>query len=124
VVVDHILHMPVDGGALDPAWLERYRRAAELPNVYMKVSAMMEQSTVQPAPAGVEFYRPTLDALWHTFGPDRLLYGSNWPVSARAGRSYAEYLNVVKCYFAEKGEEASGKYFWRNAEAAYRLRGI
>lgn len=119
IVINHILHMPVDGGPLDPAWLERYRRAAGHANVFMKLSAMMEQSTVQPAPPDLEFYRPTLDALWDSFGAERLIYGSNWPVSDRAGRSYGDYLAVVGAYFAEKGEAATANYFWRNAQTVY-----
>ncbi|MEZ4640592.1 MAG: amidohydrolase family protein, partial [Caldilineaceae bacterium] len=78
IVINHILHMPVDGNPISPGWQNRYQRAAELPNVYMKLSAMMEQSTVSPAPAALDFYRPTLDVLWRTFGADKLIYGSNW----------------------------------------------
>ncbi|MCB0114070.1 MAG: amidohydrolase family protein [Caldilineaceae bacterium] len=119
IVINHILHMPVDGNPISPGWQDRYQRAAELPNVYMKLSAMMEQSTVTPAPAALDFYRPTLDVLWRTFGADKLIYGSNWPVSDRSGRSYADYLNVVQAYFAEKGEEALERYLWRNAVDVY-----
>jgi L-fuconolactonase len=119
IVIDHIAHMPIDGQALDPAWVERYQRLGAPPNVYMKVSALMEQSTVQPAPADVDFYRPTLDALWDAFGEDRLIYGSNWPVLERAGQ-YAPALNIVKTYFGEKGAEALAKYFGKNAKAAYK----
>lgn len=121
MIINHILHMPVDGGAVDPAWTDRYRRAADQPNVFLKLSAMMEQSVRTPAPADLDFYRPALDALWNAFGADRLIYGSNWPVSDRSGRSYAEYLSVVKRYFAEKGEDATENYFWRNAQHVYRV---
>ncbi len=123
IVIDHILHMPVDGNAVSAAWRDRYQRAAEQPNIHMKLSAMMEQSTVTPAPADLDFYRPTLDVLWQTFGADRLIYGSNWPVSDRSGRSYADYLAVVKAYFAEKGEDATQRYFWRNAQRVYGVSG-
>lgn len=119
IVIDHIAHMPIDGETLDPAWVEHYQKLAEYPQIYMKVSALLEQSTVQPAPAEVDFYRPTLDALWETFGEDRLIYGSNWPVCERAG-DFTRSINIVKAYFAEKGEPASEKYFWQNAKAVYK----
>jgi L-fuconolactonase len=121
IVVDHIAHMRIDGEALDPPWVDTYQRMAEQPRIYMKVSALMEQSAVQPAPASVDFYRPTLDALWESFGEDRLIYGSNWPVSDRAG-DLTQVLGIVKTYFAEKGEVASEKYFWRNARAVYKYK--
>ena len=89
------------------------------PSVYMKVSALIEQSTVRPVPVDLAFYRPILDALWQAFGEDKLIFGSNWPVLERAG-AFEPALEIVKGYFAEKGQEASEKYFWRNAKAVYK----
>lgn len=119
IVIDHIAHMPIDGRPLDPSWIAAYHRLAAHLNVNMKVSALMEQSMVQPAPVDLAFYRPTLDALWNAFGAERLIYGSNWPVLERAG-SYAHAFNIVQRYFAEKGAAATEQYFWQNAKAVYK----
>lgn len=119
IVIDHIGHMPIDGNAITAEWVDHYRRLAAQPNLTMKVSALMEQSTIQPAPTDLAFYRPTLDILWDTFGEDRLIYGSNWPVCERAGDYYAQGINLVKSYFREKGDTAYQKYFWQNAQAVY-----
>ena len=119
IVIDHIGHMPIDGRAITAEWQAAYRRLAEQPNIFMKVSAVMEQSVIQPAPSEIDFYRPALNALWDAFGEDRLIYGSNWPVLERAG-SLADSLTMVKAYFAEKGETAGQKYFWGNAKAVYK----
>jgi L-fuconolactonase len=35
------------------------------------------------APGDAEFYRPVLDVMRESFGPERLIYASNWPVSER-----------------------------------------
>jgi L-fuconolactonase len=120
IVVDHIAHMPIDGKPINPKWIEYYRRIAEFPLIFMKVSALMEQSIVQPAPVDVDFYRPTLDALLEVFGKDRLIYGSNWPVCERSG-NFSNGINIVKVYFKEKGEEIFTKYFYKNALTAYKL---
>ncbi len=120
IVIDHIGHMPIDGAALAPEWIAHYQRLAAQPNIWMKVSAVIEQSTVQPAPTTLDFYRPALDTLWQSFGADRLLYGSNWPVVERAG-TYATAFQIVQQYFTEKGEDAYAKYFWANAQQVYRL---
>ncbi len=119
IVVDHIAHMPIDGAAVSTEWQDHYRQLAAHPNVFMKVSAVLEQSVIQPAPIALDYYRPALDALWDAFGPERLIYGSNWPVVERAGR-HADALKLVKSYFAEKGESASARYFWKNAKAVYK----
>lgn len=120
IVIDHIGHMAIDGQIITPEWVAHYQQLAAQPNMYMKVSALMEQSVIQPAPTDLTFYRPTLDILWQTFGEDRLIYGSNWPVCERAGDYYVEGINIVKRYFQEKGEVAYQKYFWQNAQAVYR----
>jgi L-fuconolactonase len=120
IVIDHIAHTPVDGEPLAAAWVDRYQRLAECPQIHIKVSALMEQSTVQPAPADVDFYRPVLDALWKAFGPDRLIYGSNWPVCERAGDDVDAGLHIIKTYLDEKGQTASAKVLWKNAQTVYR----
>jgi L-fuconolactonase len=119
IVVNHVGNMPIDGAALDPAWVERFQKAAAHPNVHMKVSGLLENSVHRPAPLDVNFYRPLLDCLWAAFGEKRLLYGSNWPVCEQAG-DYAGCVSIVRSYFGEKGEEASANYFWRNAKAVYK----
>jgi len=120
IVIDHIGHMPIDGEAITPTWVDHYQRLAAAPNISMKVSAMIEQSVIQPAPTELTFYRPTLDILWQSFGEDRVIYGSNWPVLERAG-NYSTAFQLVHQYFTEKGERAYAKYFWENAQKIYRL---
>lgn len=119
IVVNHVASVPIDGRTPDPGWLEAIGEVAEGANVFMKVSALMENSCRQPAPAEVDYYRPTLDALWATFGADRLIYGSNWPVSERSG-DYKRGIDIVKAYFSEKGDAVCEGFFWRNSQAAYR----
>lgn len=119
IVINHIGNMPIDGAPLAPEWIERYQAAASHPNIFMKVSGLLENSIHRPAPVEVDFYRPLLDCLWECFGEERLIYGSNWPVCEVAG-DYAGCVSIVRTYFGEKGDEASTNYFWRNAKAAYK----
>lgn len=119
IVINHIAHVPIDGNTPDAEWLDGIQQAAEFPGIWMKVSALLEQSKLQPAPADADYYAPTLEAMWEAFGEDRLIYGSNWPVCERAG-DFATAFGAVRDFFAAKGEEASEKYFWRNAQAAYK----
>lgn len=118
IVVNHIGHMPIDGKAVTDEWVALYQGLAAQSNIHMKVSAVIEQSVIQPAPTELDFYRPTLDVLWQSFGEDRLLYGSNWPVLERAG-SYATAFQIVHDYFGEKGARSMAKYFSENAQKVY-----
>ncbi len=115
VVVDHLPR-------LDPRPRAAYERVlrelAQRPRIFVKVSAVLRRNGGR-AITDPAFYRPRLDELWETFGPDRLLYGSDWPNSDPVG-SYSEVLGVVREYFTGKGREAAEKFFWKNSRTAYR----
>lgn len=102
VVVDHLPRMA------ELAKAEReLRELATRPDVWIKVS-------------GVVPHRPErLDLIYEIFGPDRLLYGSDWPNSDNYG-SYGEGFAIVKAFFEKKGRDVAAKYFWKNSKAAYR----
>ena len=97
------------------------RAAAAAKRVFCKVSALVEgtQKSKGDAPAAVDFYRPTLDALWQTFGEDRLIFASNWPVSNNAA-SYVTVYKIPQDYLEKRGAGAAEKFFRRNAIAAYK----
>jgi L-fuconolactonase len=120
MVINHAAH-PGDPKMLDPKWKEQVAQIAQHPNVFMKVSGLIEQvkGVVGKSPADTQYYLPVLDHLWERFGEDRLIYGSNWPVSESGGPYESSYA-VVHEYFSGKGPEATEKYFWKNSLAVYR----
>jgi len=93
-------------------------QVAQSRNVFVKVSAVLRR-VGDGVPSDLAYYRDSLDELWEAFGPDRLIYGSNWPVSDRIA-PYAAVHQVVRAYFQTKGPDALEKYFWKNSLAAYR----
>jgi predicted TIM-barrel fold metal-dependent hydrolase len=120
LVVNHIAGAAVTGGPPDAAWLRLMDALARRPQVFMKVSGLVEgtRRTAGDAPSDPAFYAPVLDALWERFGADRLLYGSNWPVSGRYA-PLATVQSIALAYFSRKGQAALDKVFWQNARAAY-----
>ncbi len=120
IVINH-LGASGDPRSLRPEWKESIRAAAKQPNAFMKVSALVEQVKCDygKAPTDTTYYLPVLDHLWECFGPERLIYGSDWPVSDK-GASYDVVFKVVDEFFRSKGSEACEKYFWKNSLAAYR----
>ncbi|MCC6859158.1 MAG: amidohydrolase family protein [Bryobacterales bacterium] len=110
VIVDHLLR-------IDPSEAD-LRALAERPRVWVKVSQVLRRVDGR-VPLDVDFYRPRLDEVFGIFGPDRVLYGSDWPNSDQWA-SYPQVLNVVSAYFKAKGPEIAEKYFWRNSIRAYR----
>lgn len=84
------------------------------------LTALHEHSRVYAKVSGRTADTAGLDELWRVFGPDRLIYGSNWPVSDRVA-PYARIFSTVHSYFASKGDAALRKFLWDNALAAYRF---
>ncbi len=120
IIIDHCANVRVDGKAPPASWQDGLRECAARPNVFMKVSGLVEGTgrANGNAPADEAFYRPTLDAVWAAFGEDRVIFGSNWPVSARFA-SYATVFNLVAGDARRRGRIAAEKYFTRNALRAY-----
>ncbi len=118
VVINHLGHVPIHGGAPDPRWLAGVRLLAAAPGVWMKVSGFVEQSTVLPAPEDPAFYAPTFDSLWDAFGQERLVFGSNWPVCER-GASLAVAVGIAAAYFRDRGSAAWQQCMAGNARRVY-----
>ena len=111
VVIDHL---PFDN------YLPEMHAIGQRPQIYAKISNVLRPVNGK-TPTDLEHYRPSLDYLWDIFGEDRVVYGSNWPVSDRIA-PFSEELRIVREYFALKGAAATQKYFWKNSQAAYRWR--
>ncbi|MEY2878191.1 MAG: hypothetical protein RLZZ15_571 [Verrucomicrobiota bacterium] len=116
VVIDHFPFAEWDA---DPAAMRApLADLARQPNVFAKISNVVRRVNNQPIDDPAH-YRPALDTLCELFGPDRVIYGSNWPVSDRVA-PYATLHRIVADYFASKDRATAEKYFWRNSHAAYR----
>ena len=87
-------------------------------NIYGKLSQVI-RTVDQSVPTDLEYWRDALDEVYAVFGPDRVIYGSNWPASLLT-TEYPPVFNLVQKYFAGKGREVSEKYFWKNSLKAYR----
>jgi predicted TIM-barrel fold metal-dependent hydrolase len=121
IVINHCANLKIDGKEPPADWLAGMNAAAGHENVWCKVSALVEGAGQggRAAPKEVGYYRPVLDSLWTTFGEDRLIYGSNWPVSERFG-GYETVFAIAATYFRGQGEAAARKFFAGNAKEAYK----
>lgn len=115
IVIDHLpkITIPADRKPYDAA----IKTLSARKNVYVKLSAVLGK-VGDKIPYELAPYKATLDGLYGAFGPDRVLYGSDWPNSEPLG-NYRQVLQVVKDYFDTKSPEAAEKYFWKNSVAAY-----
>ena len=123
IVLDHLAGVRVDGGPPPSEWEQRMREVGRHARVYAKVSGLVEGTgrTDGTAPREVGFYRPVLDVMWEAFGPQRLLYGSNWPVSERFA-PLATVQGIVQDYVRERGPEAEQAVLAQTAREVYGLK--
>jgi len=123
IVVDHLANTSINGQAVDPIWRRAMEQVAMSPNVFAKVSGLVEGAgqTSKPASVVTEYYAPWLDVIWSAFGEDRLIYGSNWPVSELYAPLF-DVQRIVEEYFSGKRRNALEKVFAGNASLAYRWR--
>jgi L-fuconolactonase len=93
-VVDHLAKPRIRERAMDP-WAKHMRELASLPNVCCKVSGLVTEADW--ARWRPEDIRPYLDVVFEAFGPDRLMFGSDWPVCLVAA-SYRRAVELVEDY--------------------------
>ncbi|MGW0914509.1 amidohydrolase family protein [Streptomyces sp. NPDC002784] len=91
-VLDHAGKPPVASGALEP-WATDLRALAALPNTVCKLSGLLTEA--DPASWTVDDLRPYADTVLDAFGPHRLMFGSDWPVSTPLA-SYGEVLALTR----------------------------
>ncbi|MFJ8114239.1 amidohydrolase family protein [Streptomyces sp. NPDC096132] len=82
LVLDHAGKPPVVRGDLDD-WERDVRRLAAHPQVRCKVSGLVTEADHEKWT--LDDIRPVWDVLLSAFGPDRLMFGSDWPVCVLAG---------------------------------------
>ncbi len=83
IVIDHLNKPPIGLADHEP-WATLMTQVAANPRVRGKVSGLYS-ATGDPADWTVDAIRPILDHVLDAFGPDRLMYGGDWPVSLIAG---------------------------------------
>ena len=64
IVINHIAGVRISEEPPDPGWVSAIQEVARYPNVYCKVSGLVEHTGQTPAPTDVAYYTATVDVLW------------------------------------------------------------
>lgn len=91
VVVDHCAKPEIAKGLFDD-WARDLAAVAEAPNTFCKLSGLVTEAGPDWQP---DTLMPYVEHVLNVFGPDRLLFGSDWPVLTLAG-DYAGWMQVVQ----------------------------
>jgi predicted TIM-barrel fold metal-dependent hydrolase len=119
VVVDHLpqLNPPTERRLIEE-YRSNLQELGKRRHIFVKLSEVFRHINGR-VPEDLAFYRSVLDDIFDIFGPDRLLYGSDWP-NSDLWAPYPNVLKLVHSYFKEKGCVAEEKFFSKNSMAAYR----
>lgn len=116
LVVDHLGKPPRGDAAAMTEWERQLRAVAAFPNTVAKISGLFE--------AGADFAAPALAQTWDValsaFGPARLMFGGDWPVSL-PGAPYAQTV-AVAAELIDSLSPAESQAVWSGtARRVYRL---
>jgi L-fucono-1,5-lactonase len=116
-VLDHLAKPLVKAREMSP-WAERIAELAKRPNVYCKISGLATEADYHNWTE--EQLKPYIDVVLESFGPKRLMFGSDWPVCLVAVR-YADWAAIVDRFIGELSQSEQERIWSGTAVEAYRL---
>jgi L-fuconolactonase len=117
IVIDHLAKPPLGTDGM-PAWREQLAAAAAHANVAAKVSGL--NTVVQRGDWTADDLAPAVEAALETFGPPRLMLGSDWPVALLNG-GYVDVLGRTAAAVRAAAGDAADEILAGTASRLYRL---
>jgi L-fucono-1,5-lactonase len=118
IAVDHGAKPPIrDGQTGWQSWADGITRLASLPHLHCKLSGLATEASSGWTEATLQ---PYVGHLLKSFGPTRLMWGSDWPVLNLNG-DYLLWHSVANTLLAELSDAEREAVFGANATAFYRL---
>jgi L-fuconolactonase len=117
-VLDHIAKPHIKDRYITDEWRDAIHVVAANENLFCKISGMVtEADWVNWKP---EHFKVYIDTIVESFGVDRIMYGSDWPVCLVAA-SYQQVLGIVGDYFSAFSADEQAAFFGGNAIKFYKL---
>jgi L-fuconolactonase len=117
IVLDHIAKPLIAAQDLEP-WRTNIRKLAQRPHLCCKLSGMVTEADFDHWT--IEQLRPYVDTVLEAFGPERLMFGSDWPVCTVAA-SYQRWHSTVASLLAELSRDEQASIFGNTAIHFYGL---
>jgi L-fuconolactonase len=117
LVIDHMAKPPIARGEI-AEWEKEIRTVAAFPNIHCKLSGLVTEAN--HLAWQVEDLRPFVECALKYFGPERLMFGSDYPVCLLAA-SYERVLEAFQKILKPLSEKERERIFADNASQFYRL---
>jgi len=116
-ILDHVAKPRISEGLISP-WRENLTELARRENVFCKLSGLVTEASWQSwTEADLD---PYLQIALTAFGPERVMFGSDWPVIL-LGSSYARWADIVQRYISHLSEYEQERIWGKTATEVYRL---
>lgn len=117
LVVDHICKPDIKSRSYDQ-WAKQMIEVAAYDHVFVKLSGLVTEAEWQNWTN--EDFKPYLDFCLDHFGPNRLMYGSDWPVCLLAG-TYGDVYDLIQDYISALTESEQAQIMGGTASQFYGL---
>lgn len=117
-IVDHLAKPRVRDGLVSP-WRENMRELARRPHVYCKISGLATEA--DHSRWSETQFTPYMDWILSSFGPERVLFGSDWPVCLLA-IGYCQWAEMVARFVGRLPDGEQQRIWSATAREAYKLR--
>lgn len=116
-VLDHMAKPRIKEGEIEN-WKQGIKELAQHPKVYCKLSGMVTEADWNGWQK--KDFKPYLDVIFETFGADRLMFGSDWPVCTLAA-DYSEVYSIIHEYISSYSAEKQEMILGGTAQQFYNL---
>lgn len=119
VVIDHAMKPSIDApiGNEFSRWADGMTRLAADTRAMCKLSGLVTESKTLP---DTDSLRPFVDHILSVFGPERVMWGSDWPV-VRLRCEYDEWLSMAQQLTSHLSPQDQSQIFCQTAKAFYRI---
>ena len=118
LVIDHMAKPPIASGEVDE-WARELKDVAAYPKIFCKLSGLVTEANLTTW--SKDDLRPFVDRALESFGPQRMMFGSDWPVCLLAA-SYDQVLDSFQSLLQDLNEQERARIFDDNASEFYQLR--
>lgn len=117
-ILDHISKPYIARQEIEP-WKSLITELASFENVSCKISGMVTEANWNTWK--ISDYAPYVDHIIESFTPQRLMFGSDWPVALLSAQSYTEVVSLASS-LTSGFSQAENELFWnKNATQAYQI---
>jgi len=118
LILNHCGVPDIAGDGLNP-WRQDIKALAQIPNVICKLSGLMAYCA--PGTSSLETIEPYVDHVLNCFGPNRMVWGSDWPV-VNLAKGLPEWIAVTRKILGKLSVDEASSIAYGTAQIVYKVK--